>query len=153
MSVEFDTPANRIIASFKPKSQFGIDTSSPDIAFLRALSIQGRMRYFNGIGTGVSTIVSFTPTTGETFFFLRGEVSTGSANPTFRVENDGNERLTGIIGTDFNAGHRDINIGIDSLVGDGMKTYSILNLTAVVTVRAVMVGWVENTTRIRDVTT
>ncbi len=37
MSVEFDTPANRIIEQFKPQ-QFGIPINFPDIAFLVGIS-------------------------------------------------------------------------------------------------------------------
>ena len=69
MSVEFNTPAERVIESFKPKNEFRLNTSLPDFAFLRALSVQGRLRYFQDtISTAAITI---TPSTGETFFFYK----------------------------------------------------------------------------------
>ena len=140
MSVEFDTPINRILAQQQPKNQFRIDTSLPDITFLRQLSVQGRLRYFNGTTT-------ITPPTGETFFLyqLFAKATHVSNAGTVSVVNDGNTRLSMPLGTIVIAS-QNFNI-LDSLVGDGTKSMVITATNAAV----VSLGWVENTARIRDV--
>ncbi len=148
--IEFDTPANRVIAQQQPKNQFGINTSLPDLPFLRQLAIQGRMRYLQGERSDDGIITSLTPANGETFFFLRGNFSAATGSGA-RVDivNDGNVRLTAR--TVLNV-TKDLDIGIDSLVGDGIKVFSLTN-TGNTQLTASLVGWVENTSRIRDVTT
>ena len=140
MSVEFDTPANRIIAQFAPKNQFGIDTSLPDMAFLRQMSIQGRLRFFRG----GSTII---PPTGETFFLYQ-IVANGTSDLT-----NGSVTLTNSGVTRISIGVGNIStIGIvlpifDSLVGDGIRSM----VTSFASATGHALGWVENTSRIRDV--
>ena len=149
MSVEFDSPANRIISQFAPKDKFGIQLL-PDIAFLRQLAIQGRMRYFQGSTSSIEAIVSFVPNEGETFFFLKGTFySSAAGGSQVNLSNNGNVRINQR--TTLNT-PQDLDIGIDSLVGDNIKAYTIDNLAATFTA-ASMIGWVENTSRIRDVTT
>ena len=142
MSVEFDTPANRIIQQLQPKNKFRIDTSLPDITFLRQLSVQGRLRYFNGT-------VTITPPTGETFFLyqLFAKATHASLAGSVSVVNNGITRLSMPLGTIVIAS-QNFNI-LDSLVGDGTKSMIITATNAAV----VSLGWVENTARIRDVTT
>ena len=140
MSVEFDTPANRIIAQQQPKNQFRVNTTLPDITFLRQMSVQGRLRYITG-GT-------ITPTNGETFFCYAIYATNTDASNTrvLTVVNDGTTRfsltlaaLAGVEITNF----------MDSLVGDGTKTFTASGTNITIT----FLGWVENTARIRDVTT
>ena len=133
--------------------QFSIPTDLPDIAFMRRLSIQGRMRYFQGQVSGAGDIVSFTPANGETFFFLTASVNAETVSADIEVLNDGMSRwLQNVHSAVVNL--YSINIGIDSLVGDGSKAYSITSdgFGGALT-NASMIGWVENTSRIRDVTT
>ena len=153
MSVEFETPAARVIKQFsgKDSEQFKIPVDLPDITFLRALSVQGRLRYFQEDDLEANPI-TITPPTGETFFFYRAEFSNNSAvlsNVT--MVNDGSTRwsqrlLAGTIGegqyiTEF----------IDSLVGNGVKSLVFDATDAASLIDTSVFGWVENTSRIRDV--
>ena len=149
MSIEFDTPANRIISQFQPKNQFRIDTSLPDIAFLRQLSVQGRMRYFFGTRNAtVGNIITITPSIGDTFFLLHAQIAS-LQNSIAQVDliNDGVKRVE--LSAGLGGGGTVFLIGIDSLVGDGTKTMT-MNNTVGVAASANMVGWIENTSRIRD---
>ena len=149
MSVEFDTPANRIIAQFQTKNQFGIDTSLPDIAFLRQMSVQGRMRYFTGSHT---TAISIVPNIGETLFIGGGEYFCGGSSVrSITVSNDGNTResfnslFVGVVVTGK------FTFGLDSLVGDGAKAFTVTGSGAQCLFN--IWAWIENTSRIRDVAT
>ena len=144
MSVEFDSPANRIIQQLQPKNQFRIDTSLPDLAFLRQLSVQGRLRYFFGSGIGAGTPITITPTIGETLFIYKILLGANAA-VIFTITNAGNTRAQVIASTGF-----ELNL-FDSLVGDGIKTVTVANASGNVEVS--VLGWIENTSRIRDVTT
>ena len=144
MSVEFDTPAARVIEQFSKKDEFRIPVDLPDIAFLRALSVQGRLRYF----VGTTTI---TPITGETFFLYQviASPTSGADAGTLSIVNDGRTRASidlSFAGTS-GAGSQIIPI-IDSLVGTGNKNLVITFTNATGSI----FGWVENTSRIRDVT-
>ena len=148
-NIEFDTPANRIIAQQQPKNQFRINTSLPDIAFLRQLSVQGRMRYFQGSDV---TPITITPAIGETLFIGGGSWSGGSSATarTITISNDGNTRE--IVRIDSSQTKQGIfQFGIDSLVGNSIKQFTVTGSGA--TTNFNVWGWSENTSRIRDVTT
>ena len=150
MSVEFDTPANRIIQQFEPKNKFRIDTSLPELAFLRQLSIQGRLRYERGSG---QTPITITPNVGDTIFIYRIELTNAEASNTcvFTITNDGITRVAftlaalGVIGQPYTL---DL---LDSLVGDGTKQFKIT--TNRDGAQVAIQFWLENTSRIRDVAT
>ena len=147
-SVEFDTPANRVISEFAPKNKFEINTSLPDLAFMRQLSVQGRLRYFNEsvAPTGTTTII---PPTGETFFF-GGLVAQAAGNAgSITITNDGNIRAAMICSATANGGIQIFSNFIDSLVGNGLKTFTVT--VANTDIIYSLWGWVENTARIRDV--
>jgi len=146
LSVEFDTPINRILAQQQPKNQFRIDTSLPDISFLRQLSVQGRLRYDRGSG---ATTITLTPNTGETLFFYGGLFGTdGATASTYTIKNNGLTRVAFVA----NAATPLIQLNMmDSLVGDGVKTFTITGSAASSSFN--VFTWVENTSRIRDVTT
>ena len=150
--IEFDTPANRIIAQQAPKNQFRIDTSLADLAFLRQLAVQGRMRYFQGFENATThDPIEITPTIGETLFIAGGSWSGGSGSSiTIIVRNDGNIRdIKFILGGQGNmAGSWEF--GVDSLVGDGIKQYTVTS-SLVNSSKFTLWGWSENTARIRDV--
>ena len=129
-------------------NNFGIKLL-PDITFLRQLSIQGRLRYFDGDNT-TSPYITITPTLGETLFIYRIVMSNNSASTgNFQFINSGNVR--------FNIRLPAVNVGgsmlqtdfFDSLVGDSIQTMTI---DSMVNGSASIWGWVENTARIRDVT-
>ena len=130
-----------------PKN-FGIQLL-PDIAFLRQLSIQGRLRYIQG-----TTSTIFTPQNGETFFFLSAIYTNTSTMEacTFTLANDGMTREIVVL-TVLQSGMTPTlsSIKMDSLVGNGTKTIGVTASDGIPQVT--LVGWVENTSRIRDVTT
>ena len=145
-NIEFDTPANRIIQQLQPKNAFRLDTSLPDIAFLRQLSVQGRLRYFRG--SGVSAI-SITPTVGETLFIYQITLNNQNTtlSTTFTITNDGIIREAQLLTTTTAI---QLNF-FDSLVGDGTKAFTAVANRAEGSIS--LLGWVENTARIRDVAT
>ncbi len=152
LSIEFDSPANRIIQQLQPKNKFTINTNLPDLAFLRQLSIQGRLRYFQGTSAGAATLITITPTEGETFFLYKIVASStfGTQTAIFDIINDGQTRLSFGANTTGSTA-REIDI-LDSLVGDGIKTITVV-ASSTNTMRASAFGWIENTSRIRDVAT
>ncbi len=151
MSVEFDTPANRIIQQFEPKNQFRIDTSLPDLAFLRQLSIQGRLRFKIDVVVNTTATSVFTPADGETIFIYAYRYQhTGSGSSTVSFVNNEQTRDVGLV----DAGLPPITVNLmDSLVGDGTKTIGLNIIAATGTARTSLFGWSENTSRIRDVET
>ena len=147
-NIQFDTPANRVIAQQQPKNKFRIDTSLPDITFLRQLSVQGRLRFFQQDLT--ADPISIVPPTGETFFFYRAQVfNRSTTNSTVIISNDGIDRWNQILLSVSFPVTWTIDF-IDSLVGDGTKAFTMTSSASLV--RASLFGWVENTSRIRDVT-
>ncbi len=151
-TIEFDTPANRIIAQTQPKNQFMIDTSLSDIAFLRQLAVQGRLTYNQGTGiTNDEDIITITPMNGSTLFIYKA-IFSGQGNSTlFTLRNDGNDRVRVRLDA-VSFPPTEISF-MDSLVGDGIKSYTCnLVIIAGATGQASLLGWTENTSRIRDVT-
>ena len=141
-NIEFDTPANRIIAQQQPRNQFTVNTSLPDLTFLRQLSVQGRLRFFTADGSDIT----ITPNVGETIFvfrFLISNAATAQTDHTFI--NAGVTRMVVTVPS-LDTVVSDI---MDSLVGDGVKTMT-LNVEA--NTQATILAWSENTSRIRDVT-
>ena len=153
MSIEFESPAARIIKQFdKGESEFRIPADLPDLTFIRRLSIQGRLRYFNAQSTQSEDIITITPPTGETFFFLKAifiNAHTAQANMT--ITNAGIQRALILLeeGVSGNVAAPTVYYDhLDSLVGNGTDSM-IFNANQTL-VRAIVMGWVENTSRIRD---
>ena len=155
-NIEFETPATRVIKQFSGKDdeQFRIPADLPDITFLRALSIQGRLTYNVVTNTGDPLVI--TPADGTTFFVYQivlTNISTTNIN-TFTITNNGNVRLVIRINARISVEGVVANPSLiipffDSLVGNGIKTFEIAgDRTEDITV----LGWNENTSRIRDVT-
>ncbi len=155
MSVEFDTPANRVIAQQQPKNQFGIQLL-PDIAFLRQLAIQGRLVFLQGRGDVNidQDVLTFVPANGSTFFWIGGGCMNQSASQglTVTLSNDGNIREEYVIPPrDEGNFFVSFQMKMDALVGDGVKSFTVHQNTG--ELRVSIFGWTENTSRIRDVTT
>ena len=155
MSIEFDTPANRVIAAQQPKNQFRIQLL-PDIAFLRQLSIQGRLRYFQGTTTGDTTdTIVITPNIGETIFLYAIEITTnviGSSTVTFTNDNMTRAIYRFQSGSGGDGQSYSPNFKMDSLVGDSIKQMIFRTAASVGSITISVYGWTENTSRIRDVT-
>ena len=152
MSIEFESPATRVIEQFsgKDEEQFRIPTDLPDLTFLRALSVQGRLVFLQGELTGTAQ-ADITPPTGQTFFFFKGYfLNRSTANQSdLEIQNDGNVRWAARL----LAGNNNIEeiSFMDSLVGNGTKTFTISHINTGI-MQFSIYGWNENTSRIRDVT-
>ena len=137
-------------------NKFGIQLL-PDITFLRQLAIQGRLVYEQATTNdqGAFTLLSFVPANGSTFFYLGCTTGNQSnAAVPHALDNDGMRRE--LITTPANSSFTfAMQGGGDALVGDGIKAYTVERLTEAGsrTTSASLFGWVENTSRIRDVTT
>jgi len=142
MSVKVPIFKEKLEPQREDRSQFGIPTNLPDLAFLRKLSIEGRLRYF----TVVDDTLTITPAIGDTVFIYKLILNSILNTPLFTFLNDGNVRLAVQSGTNT---VRQIDI-FDSLVGDGTKSITITS--SAVSIRTTALGWVENTSRIRDPT-
>ena len=145
MSIDFESPANRIISQFAPKNKFRINTSLSGEALFRQLSIQGRLRYFQ---QDLGTDLDITPPTGETFFLYK-VIASGTTAQTrvLTITNSGRIRAAIQITTETSL----IIDFMDSLVGNGSDTLTFSQSSTSISVS--VFGWVENTSRIRDVTT
>ena len=157
MSIEFDTPATRVIKQFsgKDEEQFRIPTDLPDLTFLRQLSIQGRLRYDRLAATDTTTL-SITPATGETRFIYQILFNlNGTGVWTITISNAGITRTVFNLQTTANGGNNlnFVYTFIDSLVGNGTDSIDILATEAAGTaaMNITTFGWTENTSRIRDV--
>ena len=148
--IEFDSPANRIIAQQQPKNKFAINTSLSGIAFLRQMSIQGRLRY-NFDGTVGNPKITITPSNGETYFLYRVNAQLTGGAGTFLITNNGTVRLSTVLTTTLIPVF-ELDI-LDSLVGDGTKELIIQLTGAAPNGTVIAFGWIENTSRIRDVAT
>ena len=149
--IEFDTPATRVIKQFSEdgKEQFRIPADLPDLAFLRRLSIQGRLFYENQASINTFTL-THNVAVGSTDFIYKMILNVGSGGAwTFVLNNNNQERLTiRLVGVSFV-----IDI-LDSLVGDGVKTFTVVatETAGATTASITLLGWTENTSQIRDVT-
>ena len=152
-SVEFDTPANRIIQQLQPRNEFRLNNSLPDITYLRQLAVQGRLRFFNASLVGTGDIITVIPPDGETFFFLKANIlNAHTTTLNYDIVNAGISREIMYVPT---VTTQSFFTQLDSLVGNGTDSFIITRSSAGVTgtSRAFMMGWVENTARIRDVAT
>ena len=158
MSVEFDTPANRVILQFKPQDDFKVNPTLPDLGFLRQLSIQGRLRTFSGStgdSQGTETILlNVIPDNGQTLFIYSCRISNTGSGIAFNVKWGDEVRLTvSLTGVNGLATAIYTQPYFDSFAGNGIKAFKIGYTTNVAGSKATTVlGWVENTSRIRDVT-
>ena len=140
------TPVERFLKSITGTgNEFNVPTNAPDLALLRALSVQGRLRY------NVATLtegqnLDLTPNLGETQFIYSFTLQhTASGSSTVTISNDGMTRMSFVLG-----GLIQIKF-FDSLVGDNNKVFRINKAGANGATRATILSWIENTSRIRDV--
>ncbi len=154
--IEFESPAARVIKQFdKGESEFRIPTDLPDLSFLRRLSIQGRLfqeQGFTASGTAVVTLITLTPAAGETLFIYSLVLET-TATVTWTVNNSGKEITFVTLGVAAGAkGEYGVGKYFDSIVGDGIKTYTVTHDNTGGAKLATMNVWRENTSRIREAT-
>ena len=150
MSIEFDTPAARVIKEFsgKDSEQFKIPVDLPDLSFLRALSVQGRLRY-NHLSTIITASLSITPTIGETRFFYQILFNLNSAAAwTITISNGDNTRAVfNLVTTVETQTTNFVYTFLDSLVGNGTSSFDITltEISGTGTMNVTAFGWSENT--------
>ena len=146
-------PVEQFLKSLKNNDDdFSIPTNLPELAFLRRLSIQGRLRYFTATSTSTEDVITITPPEGETFFIYRVEMSGGQVNlNTISLTNNGQIRFRIRLVSADSTNQHTMNI-VDSLVGNGINSLILSNI-GTGSLRVSLYGWIENTSQIRDVTT
>jgi len=114
------------------------------------MSIQGRLRYFQKDITSGNDL-EITPANGETMFVYSSSYSIGAnVNAEVTISNDNMAREVFLIPKNSTPVVPYVSPYFDSLVGDNVKMFMFA--TSASTVRVSVFAWVENTSRIRDVT-
>ena len=134
----------------KPEFEKKKDISSipqSDLQFLRALAEDSRIVIQTNIGTTSGDMITITPDTGTTFFFLGASVTNtdGVTTGTFQLTNDGTIRDFVELPTGEN---HTFTLPIDRLVGNMSRSFILEALTADVNSLTTLYGWNENTERI-----
>ena len=150
--IQFDSPASRVIKQFsgKDEEQFRIPVNLPDMSFLRALSVQGRLWYEQASTTATNAnLLTRTVSNGTTDFYFSAIINVeGTGSYDITITTNDLVRFSG----SFVIGSFQLNL-FDSLVGDGIKTINVAVVeTGAATLKVSLFGWSENTSRIRDVT-
>ncbi len=125
-----------------------LDQINSDLQFLRLLSQDDRLVIETNTGTTSGDMITVTPATGTTFFFLGAAVTNtdaGGLTGNFQLTNNGIVRdfvrLTDIQTHTF-------SLPIDRLVGTGMDSFILEALTTNVNSESALYGWNENTEKI-----
>ena len=109
-----------------PQSKKFQNTTS-DLEFLKEISDFGEVIIRSGNRSTTGTAVSFVVPDGKTFYFISGffQISTQTSG-SIRLQNDGvtREDYVGIAGT-VEAFRGAWQLPTDSLIGDGVKAYTI----------------------------
>ncbi len=156
-NVEFDSPANRIIQQLQPQNKFRLDTSLPDLTFLRQLSVQGRLWYEQaGASATNANLIVRTPATGATDFIYTMSITvltaTASIDQSYRVTLTNGGMTRAVLDIDGFVSNYVYFPILDSLVGDDVKTFNIGVVESnAANINVNLFGWTENTSRIRDV--
>ena len=120
--------------------------ASSDLEFLKNLSEQQNLTFDFGVSTGVENMITITPATGTTFYFITATVQSNTGtNRDYALFNDGilRQRVTLDGGQIY-----EFSLPFDRLVGDGTKSYTLEAETAVNEGIGNIWGWVENTQKI-----
>ena len=150
MSIRIPLSSQKSNAILKKFFNLGQNLVTPqgDIAFLESIAENRRLFEATSSSTTVSEIVSITPDTGTTFFFLAATIQNTQTVNTLdcSIINDGvtREAVT-LQPLEF----YDFAIPIDRLVGDMVKTFSVNQLDDLPgSANATLWGWLENTKKI-----
>ncbi len=126
--IEFDSPAARIVKQFSEdtKEQFRIPVNLPDLSFLRALSVQGRLIYQTGsVANDAADIITITPSNGSTLFVYRIIFSSFATVATFTSKNNGITRI--LVTLLYEMKKRKCKLGLATLcIGGGQGIATII---------------------------
>jgi len=152
LSKTINLPLTRIIKDrfgfpkAKPEKREVLPSQISDLEFLEKLAEDDRLVFEQGEITTNGTIVSVTPQTGTTFFFLGAVVdNTDTVTGEFQITNNGIIRE--LVTLPQNGIH-DFVLPMDKLVGNTLDIFLLEGLTTDVSARASIFGWLENTKRI-----
>ena len=117
-----------------------------DLSFLQNLTEDLRLVIQTGSISTANDIITITPDTGTTFYFLGGVIqNTDTLEGEFQIVNDGIIREIVLLQADE---IYEIKLPIDRLVGNMSNTFTITGNTADISARASLFGWNENTVKI-----
>ncbi len=130
-----------------PKTSLDLDTITSDLEFLRKLSQDSRIQFFQDQSTTSGDLITVMPDTGSTFYFLGCVVqNTDTVAGTFRIDNDGTTREV----VELQAGETyEFKIPIDRLVGSMSNTFVLVAETANTSSQSSLFGWNEKTKKIQ----
>ena len=150
MSVQ--VPIGRGIGKFpklrfsQPEPQLTAQLAHSDLSFLQNLTEDLRLTINTGSITTANDIITITPDTGTTFYFLGGVIqNTDTIEGEFQIVNNGQVREIVLLQADE---IYEIKLPLDRLVGNMRDTFTITGNTALVSATASLFGWNENTIKI-----
>ena len=110
-----------------------------DLAFLQNLTEDLRLTINTGSITTAGDIITITPDTGTTFYFLGGVIqNTDTAVGEFQIVNNGQIREIVVLQADE---IYEIKLPLDRLVGNMSDTFTITGNTANISATASLFGW------------
>ena len=118
-----------------------------DLSFLESLAEDSRLIFLENQITASGTLISITPDTGTTFFFLKASVQnfddTTTTDITLINAGTTREQITLAPGE-----RHTFQLPFDRLVGNMSNSFQIDSAEATTQVQGSLYGWVENTERI-----
>ena len=117
-----------------------------DIELLIELAELGQLVIEEGSITTVGDMVTITPDTGTTFFFLGATVQNTDAtlDGTAEIQNNGTVQEAVKLAPDE---FYEFKLPLDRLVGNMNKTYILTGITPNTSMQGTLYGWTENTQR------
>ena len=120
--------------------------ANSDLAFLQNLTEDLRLVIQTGSISTANDIITITPDTGTTFYFLGGVIqNTDTLEGEFQIVNNGQVREIVLLQADE---IYEIKLPLDRLVGNMSDTFTITGNTADISATASLFGWNENTIKI-----
>ena len=120
--------------------------ANSDLAFLQNLTENLRLVIQTGSIATANDIITVTPDTGTTFYFLGGVIqNTDTLEGEFQIVNNGTIREIVLLQPDE---IYEIKLPLDRLVGNMVDTFTITGNTAAISATASLFGWNENTVKI-----
>ena len=118
-----------------------------DIEFVQQLILDGRLIIQKETNTSSGVLVSQTPDTGTTYWFLGAVIQNtdAAAEGSFSIINNGTTRE--LVTLQVNEIY-EFRIPLDRLVGNMSRVFSINGITANINSEVTMYGWNENTVKI-----
>ncbi len=131
---------------FKPTS-IDLDKVTSDLEFLRLLAEDIRLVFLQDESTTSGDLITVTPQTGTTFFFLGCVVqNTDPSEGEFRLDNDGTTRERILLQPNETY---EFKLPIDRLVGSMTRSFILVAEDANISSQSSLWGWNEKTKKIQ----